>query len=354
MTDTEPSFGQSIVPAVAQWGEDIQSRLGDYASDPNTSDTMRFVAAMVSNPARWIPDVATGVAGIGAYVLDDQFRSGVNGRVENFLSNDPTGVTARSIAGYLHASTPLEMARDGVNFVGSGAVGAPVGEAATIVLRGTGDLVLQGANSAISTLGPTASDMAFGYLQRTGLVLNAVEDVGGGTGVGNVVGDAPARNALLPDPNQPLLLTYSSPTTHTVDDILRMQLPDRWQAGEQFIQELYGSTGQQHFSVPAGDFNGEEILGTGGRYVDAPVSASDGGVLANEVKTYKPWTTVGGQPMQNSVGLTDGIRQQVLKDSWLMSNIPGYNPRWNFIGAPPSAELDQYLSSKGIDYTIYH
>jgi hypothetical protein len=164
----------------------------------------------------------------------------------------------------------------------------------------------------------------------------------------------PARNAFARDPNQPLLLTYSSPTTHTVDEILRMQLPDRWQAGEQFIQELYGSTGQQHFPVPAGVFNGEEIRGAGGRFVDAPVPTSNGGVLANEVKTYRPWTTVDGQPTPNSVGLTDTVQQQVLKDSWLKANVPGYNPRWNFIGAPPSVELDQYLTRKGIDYLIYH
>lgn len=127
----------------------------------------------------------------------------------------------------------------------------------------------------------------------------------------------------------------------------------RWQAGEQYVQELYGSTGQQHFPVPAGDFGDEVISGTGGRFVDAPVATSDGGVMANEVKTYKQWTTVNGQPTQQFVPLSDTIQQQVLKDSWLQTNVPGYQPNWIFLDAPPSPELAQYLTSKGIPYVIH-
>ena len=129
---------------------------------------------------------------------------------------------------------------------------------------------------------------------------------------------------------------------------------ERWQAGEQYVQELYGSTGQQYFNVPAGDFNGETITGSGGRYVDAPVDTSDGGTLANEVKTYQQWTTVDGQPVQQSVPLSNQIQQQVLKDSWLQTNVPGYQPNWIFLDAPPSPELGQYLTNKNIPYVIYH
>lgn len=93
-----------------------------------------------------------------------------------------------------------------------------------------------------------------------------------------------------------------------------------------------GSAGQQHFDVPSGNFNGEQITGTGGRYVDAPVKSSNGGIVANEVKTYKQWVTANGQATKNAVPLSDQIRQQVLKDSWLKKNYLGYDPRWIFFG----------------------
>ena len=160
-------------------------------------------------------------------------------------------------------------------------------------------------------------------------------------------------NPLLPQADAPLLLTYT-PTTNTLAQIRNMPSPQRWQAGEQYVQELYGSAGQQHFEVPAGSFNGEKITGTGGRFVDAPVPTANGGVLANEVKTYKQWTTVGGQPTQQFVPLSPQIQQQVLKDSWLKTNVPGYDPRWIFLDAGPSPELGQYLSNKGITHVIHH
>lgn len=44
----------------------------------------------------------------------------------------------------------------------------------------------------------------------------------------------------------------------------------KWEAGKTYVQELYGSNGQQHFPVPA----------TGGRHVDAPVDLENGGVCS--------------------------------------------------------------------------
>jgi hypothetical protein len=128
-----------------------------------------------------------------------------------------------------------------------------------------------------------------------------------------------------------------------------MPYPKRWKAAEQHMRELHGSPGQRHFPVP----EGEGITGSGGRFVDAPAAAADGGVLANEVKMYKQWTTVKGLPSQHTVPLTEEIRQQILKDCRLRSVRPGYDPRWLFLDAPPSPELSQFLEEKGIIYVIY-
>jgi hypothetical protein len=87
-------------------------------------------------------------------------------------------------------------------------------------------------------------------------------------------------------------------------------------------------------------FDGEIIAGTGGRFVDAPVPTLNGGVLVNEVKTYKQWTIVLGQIIQQFVPLGP-VQQQVLKDRWLKTNVPGCDPRWMFFDAGLSPELEQ-------------
>ena len=146
---------------------------------------------------------------------------------------------------------------------------------------------------------------------------------------------APISNAL---PEQPLLLTYQ-PTSRTLAQVRSLPQPAKWQAGEQYVQELYGSPGQRHLPVPSG--NG--IKGAGGRFVDAPLDLPNGGILAGEVKTYGQWRTVNGLPQQQTIQLTDQIRQQVLKDVWLRNNVPNYDPRWIFLDAPPSAELLEFF-----------
>ncbi|KAF0813615.1 hypothetical protein IGB42_01966 [Andreprevotia sp. IGB-42] len=107
----------------------------------------------------------------------------------------------------------------------------------------------------------------------------------GEEGAAGHVSNSAVPNALLAQADQPLLLTYT-PTTNTLAQIRNMPFPQRWQAGEQYVQELYGSAGPQHFDVPAGTFSGENITGAGSRFVGAPVPTTNGGVLANEVKTY--------------------------------------------------------------------
>jgi len=144
-------------------------------------------------------------------------------------------------------------------------------------------------------------------------------------------------------PQQPLLLTYQ-PTSRTESQIRRLPQPDKWRAGEEHVQELYGSNGQRHFAVPAGG----GIEGDGGRFVDAPVDLPNGGVLAVEVKTYGRWRTVSGVPQEQTVPLSDEIREQILKDVWLCDNHPNYDPRWIFLDAPPSKELQDFLNQHRI------
>jgi hypothetical protein len=52
--------------------------------------------------------------------------------------------------------------------------------------------------------------------------------------------------------------------------------------------------------------------------------------------------------------LSDQIQQQALKDSWLQTNVSGYKANWIFLNAPPSPELANYVSSKGINYVVHH
>jgi len=119
--------------------------------------------------------------------------------------------------------------------------------------------------------------------------------------------------------------------------------PEKWEAGEIYVQELSGSSGQRHFPVPE----------TGGRHVDAPADNSNGGVVANEVKTYNKWITVDGKAKLNEVPLSDKIKQQIQKDVWLRDNVAGYDPRWLFLDAPPSIELSKYLTDRNIIHVIY-
>ena len=142
---------------------------------------------------------------------------------------------------------------------------------------------------------------------------------------------------------EPLLLGTGNPTTKTLNQVKNLRGKKRWQAGEQYIQELYGSDGQRHYRVE----------GTGGRHVDAPVDTNNGGVLANEVKTYQEWKTVNGQPVQSEVPLSPEIRSQIDKDVLLRQKDPNFDPRWHFLDAPPSIELRQYLNDNKVIHITY-
>jgi hypothetical protein len=142
---------------------------------------------------------------------------------------------------------------------------------------------------------------------------------------------------------EPLLLETSAPTKLSLKQVRALRGDGSWKAGEEYIQELYGSPGQRHFPVPE----------TGGRFVDAPVDVP-GGVLASEVKTYRVWRTVEGVAQRQSVPLSEHIREQIARDVYLRGTVQGYDPRWIFLGAPPSADLAGFLADQNIVFLIYH
>jgi hypothetical protein len=90
-----------------------------------------------------------------------------------------------------------------------------------------------------------------------------------------------------------------------------------------------------------------------GRFVDAPVDLPGGGMVANEVKTYLGWRTVAGTPQRGVVPLTDDLLQQIHKDVWARRHVPGYDPRWLFLEAPPSRELAAELVRNRIVTVTY-
>lgn len=89
MASASESYGAYVANELNGLFGSVERNLDGYAEDPNTSAGMRFVAAMVKNPAQWFGDAVKGTWAIGAYVGDGEFRSEVNGAVGQFLSNDP-------------------------------------------------------------------------------------------------------------------------------------------------------------------------------------------------------------------------------------------------------------------------
>lgn len=139
-------------------------------------------------------------------------------------------------------------------------------------------------------------------------------------------------------------------TTHTLAEVLAKSVSQRWRAGEQFIRERFGAGGSLHFHVPRGEFGGEEITGRGGRFADAVEYRADGTFVAHEVKTYETYKKIDGKNVEQSVPLSQEIRQQVLKDAWLAANVKGYTAFWHFLGAKPSKDLKEFLDKHHIKY----
>lgn len=58
-------------------------------------------------------------------------------------------------------------------------------------------------------------------------------------------------------------------------------------------------------------------------------------------------------PQKVEVPLSDAIREQIAKDVAIRRQNPTYDPRWAFVGAPPSAELVALLRAAGIIFLVY-
>jgi len=168
-------------------------------------------------------------------------------------------------------------------------------------------------------------------------------------GTGRPEGEATPLPAL---PEQKAI-EAAPPTTYSLQQVRNMRQPEKWKAGEVYTRELNGSTGEAHFPVDANPNGPHPVLGEGGRYVDAPVFKSQDVIEAIEVKTYHRWTTIDGTAEMREVPLTSKLQQQINKDVALHNENPGYQPRWVFLDAPPSAELQRALDDAGIIGNIF-
>ncbi|RWE02820.1 SH3 domain-containing protein [Mesorhizobium sp.] len=166
---------------------------------------------------------------------------------------------------------------------------------------------------------------------------------GQGTPKGDAVPPGTVRKAIEAAP----------PTTYSLQQIRNMRQPEKWKAGEIYTRELNGSLGEVHFPVEANPDGPYAVTGQGGRYVDAPVFKSQDVIEAIEVKTYHHWTTINGVAQMREVPLTPKLEEQISKDVALRNENPGYQPRWVFLDAPPSAELQGALNDARIVGNIF-
>ncbi|GGM21481.1 hypothetical protein ACFFX1_00550 [Dactylosporangium sucinum] len=156
---------------------------------------------------------------------------------------------------------------------------------------------------------------------------------------------------------RPPLALPPGTTSRTRSQVLNTKdYRERWRRGEEWVRELWGGDPEQHYPVDMNDDPDFPVTTPGGRYVDVPVHVN-GQTIAVEVKTYGPYRTVevDGQDVtvKVEVPLSDKIKEQINKDVALRNADPTYDPRWVFVGAPPSPELLRYLNSAGIIANIH-
>ena len=133
----------------------------------------------------------------------------------------------------------------------------------------------------------------------------------------------------------------------------------RWRAAEENARQRYGGGPERAYPVPASDDPQFPIQRATVRKVDCPVDLPGGGTLAVEVKMYQQYRRVElapgqftAQPVQ--VPLSGHIKEQIAKDVALRTANPGYDPRWEFLGAGPSQELRDELTRAGIIFLEHH
>lgn len=137
----EPSAVQYVYGRVVEAMDSIPENLDRLGEDRSTSSALRFAAAVVRNPATWIPGAVKGLAGGGGYLSDSQFRSQINTGVGDFFGNDPVGTTRAAATRYWDENSGLEIARDTFNFVAGGSIGAPLAKLPGLTLGETASLL---------------------------------------------------------------------------------------------------------------------------------------------------------------------------------------------------------------------
>ncbi|MFI6469833.1 hypothetical protein ACIBL5_06145 [Streptomyces sp. NPDC050516] len=148
-------------------------------------------------------------------------------------------------------------------------------------------------------------------------------------------------------------------TDLTLDQVRKLRdKRTRWSTAEDYFRQLYGGGAERHFPVPTNSHPLYPVEAVGGRKVDVPVDLPDGRTLAVEVKTYQEYRTIkldGGenQTVKVEVPLSKHIKEQIHKDLALRRANPGYDPRWVFTHAGPSAELRNYLTKARIIFVEY-
>jgi hypothetical protein len=146
--------------------------------------------------------------------------------------------------------------------------------------------------------------------------------------------------------------------------------PLRGAAGEQWVARGYETPLlQQHLRVPVGETPLGPITGGGGRFIDVASINGAQRVTAREVKNFRMWSTSpSGQAMRHEVELTGERVQQVLKDAWLrdhwdearllqddprLHTTRGFDPHYEFVGAPPSQAYQDLLAKAGIPWNTF-
>lgn len=155
-----------------------------------------------------------------------------------------------------------------------------------------------------------------------------------------------------------LLLKAGRPTTLTYKEVIKLPHPERYEAMERYIAEVYGGIPQVRTALQlAPEVAPFPVETPGGRITDVVVSASDQFDLYIEVKTYLRYVGVKGVPsslnVPRTVPLSAKIREQIAKDVALRNLDRTIDPRWIFTDAPPSQELMNYLDKANIAYIIY-
>jgi hypothetical protein len=148
-------------------------------------------------------------------------------------------------------------------------------------------------------------------------------------------------------------------TTRTLSQVRNIRdWRQRWQAGEEYVRELWGGDPETHYPVDTNSDPDFPVTRPGGRDVDVPVQLPNGQTVAVEVKLYQQYRTVEVAPGQNvtqrvEVPLSDHIREQINKDVALRRADPNYDPRWSFLNAGPSQALRDHLNKAGIIFLEY-